>query len=118
MIPTTASTAREITAVHFSFFTPSELRRTSVKQITDPLSFDTLHHPTPSGLYSPALGPLDKSDVCATCGLGYFGCPGHFGHVELAVPVFNPTVFSTMYRLLGAGCGYCHKLRTSRVVVG
>ena len=30
---------------------------------------------------------------CATCGLLYVACPGHFGHVELPVPVYNPLVF-------------------------
>ena len=30
---------------------------------------------------------------CSTCGLLYTHCPGHFGHIELAVPVYNPLVF-------------------------
>jgi len=30
---------------------------------------------------------------CGTCGLKYRACPGHFGHIELAVPVYNPLVF-------------------------
>ena len=30
---------------------------------------------------------------CATCQQGYMACPGHFGHIELAVPVYNPLVF-------------------------
>ena len=30
---------------------------------------------------------------CTTCGLLYTHCPGHFGHIELAVPVYNPLVF-------------------------
>ena len=35
---------------------------------------------------------------CSTCGLLYTHCPGHFGHIELAVPVYNPLVF---------GCAFC-----------
>jgi hypothetical protein len=31
---------------------------------------------------------------CATCKQAYMSCPGHFGHIELAVPVYNPLVFS------------------------
>lgn len=27
--------------------------------------------------------------MCATCGENMSECPGHFGHIELAVPVFH-----------------------------
>jgi len=30
---------------------------------------------------------------CNTCGLSYNMCPGHFGHIELPVVVYNPLVF-------------------------
>lgn len=30
---------------------------------------------------------------CQTCSLGYDSCPGHFGHIELPLPVYNPLVF-------------------------
>jgi hypothetical protein len=30
---------------------------------------------------------------CTTCGLGHSMCPGHFGHIELPVVVYNPLVF-------------------------
>ena len=39
---------------------------------------------------------FDERDAkcrCATCQQGYMACPGHFGHIELAVPVYNPLVF-------------------------
>ncbi|KAI9026955.1 hypothetical protein DFJ74DRAFT_704381 [Hyaloraphidium curvatum] len=117
MIPTSASTAREVAAVFFSFYSHEELRKVSVKQITNPQIFDTLGHPMPGGLYDGALGPFERSDTCATCGLSYFSCPGHFGHIELVAPCFNPTTFATMYRLLKSKCLYCHHFRTSRVLI-
>ncbi len=40
-----------------------------------------------SGLSDPRLGPVEPSNICATCGLNYIGCPGHCGHIELDVPV-------------------------------
>lgn len=118
MIPTSASTAREVSAVFFSFYTHDELRKVSVKQISNPQIFDALGHPEKGGLYDPALGPFEKGDNCTTCGLSYFSCPGHFGHIELVTPVFNPTTFATLYRLLKAKCLYCNHFRTSRVLVG
>lgn len=34
-----------------------------------------------------------KKRSCVTCGLPGAACAGHFGHIELAVPVYNPLVF-------------------------
>jgi hypothetical protein len=34
---------------------------------------------------------------CGTCGLKYRACPGHFGHIELSVPVYNPLVFTSVF---------------------
>jgi DNA-directed RNA polymerase I subunit RPA1 len=51
---------------------------------------------------------------CGTCRLGYFDCPGHFGHIELSSPCYNPITFKLMMKLLNSACLYCHKFRTSR----
>ena len=51
---------------------------------------------------------------CATCGLGERDCPGHIGHIELAVPVYNPMMFKQLVRILRAKCFECHQLRLSR----
>ena len=50
--------------------------------------------PQKDGLYDPALGPLDPLERCETCSLGYDECPGHYGHIELAVPAFHPLMFN------------------------
>lgn len=42
--------------VHFSVFTPEEIKRLAVKRICVPLSFDSLGHPIPNGLYDKAMG--------------------------------------------------------------
>lgn len=48
---------------------------------------------------------------CGTCGLGYYECPGHFGHIALAVPVYHPLVFPVLYKLLRATCLNCHHFK-------
>jgi len=70
-----------------------QVRRLSVKRITSPIARDNLGHPVPGGLYDPSMGPLSPGERCSTCGLGGAACAGHFGHVQLAVPVYNPLVF-------------------------
>ncbi|KAL2914542.1 hypothetical protein HK105_205893 [Polyrhizophydium stewartii] len=107
----------EVRAVHFSFYKTADIRKLSVKQITNPLIFDNLDHPTVGGLYDPALGPANKDSTCSTCSLGFAACPGHFGHIELSVPVYNTVNFRLLYKLLQSTCLYCHRLRTSRSVI-
>jgi DNA-directed RNA polymerase I subunit RPA1 len=46
-----------------------------------------------------------------------WSCPGHPGHIELPVHVYNVTFFDQMYRLLRAQCVYCHRLQIARVQV-
>lgn len=53
-----------VTSVAFSFLTPEDVRRISVKQIVNPVLLDDLNRPNIGGLYDPALGPHDRSDMC------------------------------------------------------
>lgn len=45
-----------IGSVDFGFLAAEEIKALSVKRIQNPLTFDTLLHPVPGGLYDPALG--------------------------------------------------------------
>ena len=50
---------------------------------------------------------------CATCRLTSFNCPGHFGHISLPNPVFQPLFFTQAYALVRQCCMYCHRFRGS-----
>ncbi|CAJ0833207.1 2484_t:CDS:10 [Entrophospora sp. SA101] len=102
-------------SVAFSCYTPEELRKLSVKEIFNPATFDEFGLPVPSGSYDPALGPFSQNSVCATCYLDQFNCPGHFGHIELPCPVYNPLFFNHIIILLKAICVKCHRFRISEV---
>jgi hypothetical protein len=52
-----------ISSVSFSFLTTDDVRRISVKQITNPVQFDSLNQPNIGGLYDPALGPTTHRDM-------------------------------------------------------
>lgn len=80
---------------HHQSCNPAQVRKLSVKRVTSPITFDNMGHPVPDGLYDPAMGPAGAGGPvpCATCGLPGAACPGHFGHVELPVPVYNPLLF-------------------------
>ncbi|KAA1473475.1 beta and beta-prime subunits of DNA dependent RNA-polymerase [Dentipellis sp. KUC8613] len=106
-----------VSSISFSFLSTADVRRISVKQITNPVLLDDLNRPNVGGLYDPALGPSDKGDLCATCHQNYFSCPGHFGHIELPSPVFHPLFMTNLLSLLRATCMFCHKFKIARAQV-
>jgi len=65
----------------------------SVAKIEHPEVMDeATHKPKMGGLMDPRMGTIDRNFKCQTCGEGMSECPGHFGHIELARPVFHPGV--------------------------
>jgi DNA-directed RNA polymerase I subunit RPA1 len=76
------------------------------------VAFDPNHTPLPGGLYDPRLGPTSARDgSCTTCARSGEQCPGHFGHIELAVPVYHPLLFPEVLAFLRAKCLACHALK-------
>lgn len=105
----------EITLVDFSVLLDEETRTLSAKQLTNPQVFDNLGHPVSNGLYDLALGAFLRN-TCATCGLDERGgCPGHQGHIELPVPVYNPLFFTQVYNLVRGCCVHCQRFKISKV---
>ncbi|CAM6104025.1 unnamed protein product [Calypogeia fissa] len=108
-----------IDSVDFSFYNDEEVHAMSVKQISNPVLFDNLKNPVPGGLYDLALGPLERYGNCKTCGVTAMQCPGHSGHIDLMLPVYNPLVFNIMVKIYRAICIYCHhfKMHKNRVAM-
>ena len=102
--------------VKLSLFSPEEIKKLSVKKLTNPETFDALLHPNFGGLYDPTLGPTDKDDLCGTCAQNYIFCPGHFGHMELPLPVYHPLFFKVLLQILRSSCFKCGQLLFSRTV--
>lgn len=99
-----------IQGVTFSAHTSDEIRALAIKRITNSETYDQLLHPNPNGLYDPALGANDNDDRCDTCGYNSMKCPGHFGYIELPLPVYHPMFFKLMIQILRGSCFNCHRL--------
>ena len=58
------------------------------------------------------IGPVDeKSEPCRTCGSNVNHCTGHFGHVDLPMPVVNPLFHKALQTLLKLSCLNCFRLQ-------
>ena len=66
--------------------------------------------PKRGGLIDPRLGPSDSHSDCATCGLNSLYCIGHFGHIELAEPIFHISYLPFVKKILSCICLRCSKL--------
>jgi len=107
---------RQVEGIHFGIYTDEEVRSRSIIEVTSPQAFDALGTPLPHGLYDPLLGPTDSKTTspCSTCGNLYLNCPGHSGHIELCVPVYQPLTFPKLLVLLRTKCLACHRFRLGK----
>ncbi len=65
------------------------------------------------GLMDHRLGTLEPRQRCKTCGNISINCPGHYGHIELAVPVIHVEFAKHIYKLLSVTCRGCGRILLS-----
>lgn len=103
-----------VESVRFGFLTDEEVRKQSCVKVTNTVLLDNVERPVAGGLYDPAMGTLNDTTACKSCGQRSFNCPGHCGHIDLVSPVYNPLLFNTLYNLLKRTCFFCFHFRESR----
>uniref|UniRef100_A0A8C9ZCF4 DNA-directed RNA polymerase subunit n=1 Tax=Sander lucioperca TaxID=283035 RepID=A0A8C9ZCF4_SANLU len=108
---------RRLEGLSFGMYSAEEIRKLSVKTITNFRFLDAVGNVAPNSLYDLALGPADSKEVCSTCCQDFNNCPGHLGHVELPLPVYNPLFFDKLYLLIRGSCLSCHMLTCPRAAI-
>ena len=99
-----------IDSIKFGILSPQEIRKMSVVEIQTADTYDEDGAVIPSGLMDNRLGVLEPGQRCRTCGNTASGCPGHFGHIELAVPIIHVEFAEIIYNLLQAICRNCGRI--------
>ncbi|XLU31412.1 hypothetical protein S245_067478, partial [Arachis hypogaea] len=84
-------------------------RRNSVVEIEHGKSSEK-GKPKVGGLSDPRLGTVDRKIRCATCTADMAECPGHFGHLELAKPMFHVGFLKTVLTVMRCVCFNCSKI--------
>lgn len=109
--PFSSAPLKPIKEVQFGLFSPEEVSGMSVAHIQYPETMDEQkQRPRENGLNDPRLGTVDRNFSCATCNEDNQTCPGHFGHIELAVPVFHIGFIRKIQKLLEIVCHTCSKV--------
>ncbi|KAJ2501612.1 DNA-directed RNA polymerase II core subunit rpo21 [Coemansia sp. RSA 1972] len=83
----------------------------SVVKIESPDLRDEEGRPKLKGLLDPHLGTIDRNVKCHTCRESMLECPGHFGHIDLAKPVFHIGFIEKVKKVLSCVCWNCGKLK-------
>ena len=96
----------QINKVAFGILSDDDIERMSVCEVDKPnLSGDH------GCVYDPRMGIVNQNASCQTCSKNVWQCPGHFGHVNLRVPIIlHYKIVVSMLK--------CFCLNCSRIFVG
>jgi len=66
--------------------------------------------PIAYGVLDNKMGTSQKSQKCTTCGKGLSDCVGHFGYINLELPVYHVGYFRSIIQILQTICKSCGRI--------
>lgn len=104
---------KRIGSIKFSCVSPEEIRKMSATKVITADTYDEEGYPIEMGLMDPHMGVIEPGLRCKTCGCKVDECPGHFGHIDLALPVIHVGFIKDIKMLLESTCCKCGRLMLS-----
>ncbi|MCQ2069530.1 MAG: DNA-directed RNA polymerase subunit A' [archaeon] len=101
---------KKIGSIKFSCVSPEEIRKMSAVKIITADTYDDEGYPIQGGLMDPHMGVIEPGLRCKTCGCKVDECPGHFGHIDLALPVIHVGFIKDIKLMLESTCRECGRL--------
>ncbi|XP_059312406.1 DNA-directed RNA polymerase V subunit 1 isoform X2 [Lycium ferocissimum] len=96
-----------VSRIKFGLATPQEICKSSISDC--PITH-------PSLLLNPFLGLPLEAGRCESCGTAEPGkCEGHFGYIELPIPIYHPDHVSELKKMLSLLCLKCLKMKNRKV---
>lgn len=104
-----ADTSMKIGHLRFSVLKAHDIQQLSHVQCVSKNLYqrDSLHKAVPYGVLDNRLGTSQKDKKCETCGKGLADCVGHYGVVDLELPVFHVGYFRATQNILHCVCKTC-----------
>jgi DNA-directed RNA polymerase beta' subunit len=103
---------QQVKGIQFSILGPEEIIKRSVVEVNRTDTY-TGNEPVVGGLFDSRMGVLEHNKVCTTCEQKNIFCPGHFGHIQLARPVFHAMFFDLTRKILKCVCYRCSRMLIS-----
>tara|TARA_B100000902_G_scaffold192059_2_gene183527 strand:- start:4564 stop:9093 length:4530 start_codon:yes stop_codon:yes gene_type:complete len=100
---------KSLKSITFGLWTKEEILKESVVKITkhDRTVVNGKFVDTEGSVRDLRMGPLDRLSRCATCGKKTGVCNGHWGHIELTIPVYHINFYRDVLLWLKGTCRNC-----------
>lgn len=98
--------ARKISHVSFGIDGPHGMQQQAHLHVVakNLYSQDSQRTPVPFGVLDRRMGTNQKDANCSTCGKGLSDCIGHYGYIDLQLPVFHIGYFRCVINILQTIC--------------
>ncbi|GAA0172061.1 DNA-directed RNA polymerase [Lithospermum erythrorhizon] len=101
---------RKIESIQFSLFNEADILKASEVEVYLGSYYDSAKKPIPNGLLDSRMGPPNKHGVCTTCQGSFQQCPGHYGYLNLSLPVYHAGYLTTVVNILKCICKQCSRI--------
>jgi DNA-directed RNA polymerase II subunit RPB1 len=95
-----------IIGVQFGIANPDDIVKRSVVEVITDKAYQG-NQPVPGGVFDARFGVIENGKVCPTCKQTNLLCPGHFGHITLARPVYLYQFLDYIQKILQTVCINC-----------
>ncbi len=109
---------KQVDTLVFGILSPKHIKKMAAAKIVTPELYDKEGYPVDGGLMDIRLGVIDPGLRCKTCGSKLKECPGHFGYIELARPVFHVKLIAIILDLLRMTCNDCGRVLLPQNKIG
>ena len=98
-----------INEIQFSLLSHQDIKKGSVADILTPDTYEG-NIPKNNGLFDHNMGSIDAAIICPIDEKKAELCPGYFGKIDLALPVFNYHFVTYVEKILKCVCFHCSNL--------
>jgi DNA-directed RNA polymerase II subunit RPB1 len=96
-----------IIGVQFGIANPDEIVKRSVVHVITDKTHQNKDQPVAGGVFDSRFGVIENGKICPTCKQNNILCPGHFGHIALARPVYLYQFIDQVIKVLQIVCLNC-----------
>lgn len=103
---------KKISHVNFGLFSPEQMHQYAhIHCVSKNLyNQDPGRTPISFGVLDPHMGTSSKDRSCETCGKPLADCVGHYGYLDLALPIFHVGFFRSTIVILQTICKTCSRV--------
>ena len=101
---------KRIAQIRFGLMDPIEIRKMSAVEVKTADTYKDDGHAYRQGLMDPHMGVIEPGLVCPTDNCKYDESPGHFGHIQLELPVMHIGFVNLIKTALKATCSKCSEI--------